>query len=66
MGGGAEGGGVSIPTLYVNSWWPLFLAMKFSFLYLNLAKILNFIPKCTKGGGEGATNGLGNITKKNF
>ena len=35
----------SIPTLYVNCWWPLFLALKFTFLFLNLAIIHIFIPK---------------------
>ena len=33
----ARGGG--IPKLYVKFWWSLFLAMKFTFLFLNLAKI---------------------------
>ena len=48
------------PTLVL--WWPLFLAMKFTFLFLNLAKIHIFIPKCTEGGWGGST-GLGNIPK---
>ena len=39
-----QGGGVSIPKLYVKFWWPLFLAMKFTFLLLNLAKIQIFSP----------------------
>ena len=26
------GGGVGIPKLYMKVWWPLFLAMKFTFL----------------------------------
>ena len=44
-------------------WWPLLLAMKFTFLFLNLAKIHIFISKCT----EGECTGLGNIPKeKNF
>ena len=46
-------GGAGIPKLYVKFWWPLFLAMKFTFLFLNLAKIHIFIPKCTKGGSTG-------------
>ena len=43
-------------------WWLLFLAMKFTFLFLNLAKIHIFIPKCAEG------RGLGNIPilKKKF
>ena len=28
-----------IPKLYVKLWWPLFFIMKFTFLFLNLAKI---------------------------
>ena len=43
-----KGGGSGIPKLYVKFWWPLFLAMKFTFLFLNLAKIHIFIPKCTE------------------
>ena len=39
------------------------MAMKFTFLFLNLAKIHIFIPKCTEGEGGGST-GLGNIAKK--
>ena len=34
-------------------WWLLFLAMKFTFLFLNLAKIQIFIPKSAHGGGGG-------------
>ena len=34
-------------------WWSLFLAMKFTFLFLNLAKIYIFIPKRTEEGGRG-------------
>ena len=40
---------------------PLFLAMKFTSLFLSLGKIQIFIPKSTKGGG---TAGLGIIPKK--
>ena len=47
------GGG--IPKLYVKFWWPLFLAMKFTFLFLNLAKIHIFIPKSAYGGRGGPT-----------
>ena len=43
-------------------WWPLFLAMKFISLILNLAKIHIFIPNCTKGG----STCLMNIPKKYF
>ena len=39
------------------------MAMKFTFLFLNLAKIHIFIPKCTEGEGGGST---GNIPKKTF
>ena len=39
-------------------WWLLFLAMKFTFLLLNLAQIHIFIPKCAGG------RDLGNIPKK--
>ena len=59
------GGRVGIPKLYVKFWWPLFLAMKFTFLFLNLAKIHIFIPKCTEAGWGGST-GLGNIPKKKY
>ena len=45
------GGGFGIPKLYVKFWWPLFLAMKFTFLFLNLGKIQFFTPKGTGGGG---------------
>ena len=38
--------------------------MKFTILFLNLAKIHNFIPKSTEGGGD--STGLGNIPKKTF
>ena len=58
-----RGWGVGIPKLYVKFWRPLFLAIKFTFLFLNLAKIHIFIPKCTKG-GDGGSSGLGNIPKK--
>ena len=44
-------GGVGIPRLYVKFWWPLFLAIRFTFLFLNLAKIHIFIPKSAKVGG---------------
>ena len=41
--------------------------MKFTVLFLNLAKIHIFIPKCTEGGwGGGGSTGLGNIHKKLF
>ena len=39
------------------------MAMKSTFLFLNLAKIHIFIPKCTEGEG-GGSSGLGNIPKK--
>ena len=55
--------GVGIPKLYVKFWWPLFLAIKFTFLFLNLAKIQIFIPKSAYGGGGGST-GLGIIPRK--
>ena len=32
------GGGVSIPKLHVKFWWPLFLAMKFTFLFPNVLR----------------------------
>ena len=53
--------GVGIPKLYVTFWWPLFLALKFTFLFLNVAKIHIFIPKSAHGGGA---TGLGIIPKK--
>ena len=40
-----KGGGVGIPKLYLKLWWLLFLAMKFTFLFLILAKIHIFIHK---------------------
>ena len=46
----SKGQGVGIPTLYVKFWWPLFLALKFMFLFLNLAEIQIFIPKSAGGG----------------
>ena len=46
------GGGV-ILKLYVKFQWPLFLAQKFTFLFLNLAKIHIFIHKCTEEGEKG-------------
>ena len=39
-------------------WWPLFLVIKFTFVFLNLAKIHIKVPM----GGEGSA-GLGNIPK---
>ena len=53
-----RGGGGS-PKLNVKFWWPLFLAKKFTFLFLNLAKIHKFIPICAEGG----STGLGHIPK---
>ena len=53
-----------IPKLYVTFWWPLFLAIKFIFLFLNLAKIQILFLKVPMGGGEWST-GLGIIPKKN-
>ena len=44
-------------------WWPFFLGLKFTFLFLNLAKIHFFIPKSAYGG---VTPGLGYIPKKTF
>ena len=38
---------------YVKFWRPLFLALKFTFLFLKLAKIQIFIPKSAYGGGGG-------------
>ena len=55
-----RGGWVGIPKLYVKFWWLLFLAIKFTFLFLNLAKIQIFIRKSI----EGVSTGLGNIPKK--
>ena len=46
------GRGVGIPKLYVKFRWPLFLAMKFTFLFLNLGKIQILIPKSIEGGGQ--------------
>ena len=46
------------PKLYMKIWWPLFSTMKFTFLFLNLAKIHIFIPKSTEGGGGGVYTGL--------
>ena len=43
-----------IPKLYVKFWWPLFLAIKFTFLFLNLAKFHTFIPKRAYGGEGGS------------
>ena len=37
-----KGGGVGIPRLYVKFWWLLFLAIKITFLFLNLTKIQFF------------------------
>ena len=37
--------------LYVKFWWSSSLAKKFTFLFLNLAKIHTFIPKSASGGG---------------
>ena len=45
--------GGDIPKLYVKFGWPLFLAMKFTFLFLN-------VPR--KGGGGSV--GLGKIPNK--
>ena len=42
---------LGIPKLYVEFWWPLFLATKFTFLFLYLAKIQIFIPKSAYEGG---------------
>ena len=43
--------GFGIPKLYVNFWWPIFLPIKFTSLFLTLAKIHIFIPKSAYGGG---------------
>ena len=40
-----KGDGFGIPKLYVKFWWPLFLPMVFTFLFLNLAKIQISISK---------------------
>ena len=53
-----------IPILYVKFWRPLFLVLKFTFLFLNLAKIQIFIPKSAYGGG--GTAGSGIIPKNKF
>ena len=45
-----RGRGFGIPKLYVKFWRPLFLAIKFTFSFLNLAKIQFFIPKSASGG----------------
>ena len=50
-------GGFGIPKLYVKFWWPFFLAKKFTFLFLNLAKINIFIPKSAYGEGGSAVSG---------
>ena len=39
------------------------MAMKFTFLFLNLGKIQIFVPKSAEGGGSA---GLGIIPKKQF
>ena len=46
-----KGGGYGVPKLYVKFWWPLFLALKFTFLFLKLAEIQIFIPQSACGGG---------------
>ena len=43
-----KGGGFGNPKLFVKFWWPLFLALNFTFLFLNLAKIQLLIPKYTE------------------
>ena len=48
-----ERGVGDIPNLYVKFWWPLFLTMDFTFLFLNLAKIHIFVPKSASGGVGG-------------
>ena len=55
-----QGGGVGIPKLYVKFLWPFVLAIKFTILFLNLAKIQIFIPKSAYEG----SSGLRIITKK--
>ena len=45
--------GFGTPKLYVKFGWPLFLAMKFTFSFLNLAKIHIFITKCINRVGRG-------------
>ena len=61
-----KGGGSGIPKPYVKFWWSLFLAKRFTFLFLNLAKIHIFIPKSAYGGGGGGSANLGVIPKKQF
>ena len=39
------GRGFGIPNFFVKFWWPLFFAIKYTFLFLNVAKIQIFIPK---------------------
>ena len=47
--GGGQGGGIH--KFYMKFWWPLFLAMKFTFLFLNLAKIHIIIYYVLRGEG---------------
>ena len=54
-------GWFGIPKLYVKFWWPLFLAIKFTFLFLDLAKIQFFLFLKVPMGGS---TGLGIIPKK--
>ena len=54
-------GGFGIPKFFVKFWDPLFLALKFTFLFLNVAKIQILFLKVPMGGGSA---GLGIIPKK--
>ena len=48
---------LSFSSLYVKFWWPLFLALKFTFLFLKLAKIQICIPKNAKCSSDALTMG---------
>ena len=46
-----KGGGVSIPKLYVKFWWLLFLAMKFTCLFLTFSQNSHFYSEIYQRGG---------------
>ena len=54
--------GSGILKLYVKFWWPLFLSMKFTFLFRNFCPNSLFYSSMYRGGG--GSTGLGNIPKK--
>ena len=57
-------GGVDFPKLYVEFWWLLFLAMKFTCLFIpKFGQSSHFYSQMYRGGGA---NVLGNIHKKTF